>query len=94
MEEEQILDWYKENSRWFRALPFCCYISVKSKLVFDYKSRVAYSNIELVKDNKDIKHPSVRECLKYFRFENGLDIHHVEVPAQVELDQLSFTVSL
>ena len=49
--------------------------------------RVAYSNIELVKDNKDIKHPSVRECLKYFRFENGLDIHHVgERLLKVELD--------
>lgn len=93
------VDWYKENESIVisAAMNYHCYISVKRQVgFFDYKSRVAYSNIELVKDNKDIKHPSVRECLKYFRFENGLDIHHVgELPAQSGIgSSSSFTVGL
>lgn len=92
-------DWYEANpsSVIVAAMDHYCYISVKKQPnFFDYKSRVAYSKIELVKSNHEIKHPSVRECLKYFNFDSGLDIHHVgELPAQSGIgSSSSFTVGL
>ena len=35
-----------------------------------------YSKIELVGDNSQIEHPSVRECLRYMQLQDGIEIHH------------------
>ena len=90
-------EWYKDNPTLVivSAMDYYCYISIKKQFnFFEYKSRVSYSKTEFVNENTDIKHPSVRECLRYFQFENGLDIQHVgELPAQSGIgSSSSFTV--
>ena len=60
------------------AMDYYSYVLVTRKPKFfpEYISKIAYSDIEYVKQNTDIKHPSVRECLRYFNFETGLDLAH------------------
>ena len=90
-------EWYKTHPTLVivSAMDYYCYISIKKQCnFFKYKSRVSYSKTEFVKKNSEIRHPSVRESLKYFQFENGLDIQHVgELPAQSGIgSSSSFTV--
>ncbi len=61
---------------------------------FDYKIRVGYSKVELVNSIADIQHPSVRECLKFYGVDEGLDVHiFAELPARTGLgSSSSFTV--
>jgi D-glycero-alpha-D-manno-heptose-7-phosphate kinase len=63
---------------------------------FDHKYRVAYSLIENVVDIEDLKHPAVREVIKFLEFKNGLEIHHDgDLPARTGLGSSSaFTVGL
>lgn len=73
------------------------YVSVmntKSKF-FDYKIRISYSKTELVNHLDEIKHPSVRECLKFMGIESNLDIHiFSDLPMRTGLgSSSSFTVS-
>lgn len=46
---------------------------------FDYKTQVSYSTIEKVNSYEDIKHPLVRECMKY------LDMHELHVTYDADL---------
>lgn len=77
-----------------------CYITCRHlPPFFDYKHRIVYSSTECVTKLSDIKHPSVRECLRYFRFDSidvGLEIHHDgDLPARSGLGSSSaFTVGL
>ncbi len=61
---------------------------------FDYKLRVSYSKIELVKNVEEILHPSVRCCLQYRKIDLPLDIHiSSDLPARTGLgSSSSFTV--
>ena len=61
---------------------------------FEYKIRVGYSKAELVNDVNDIKHPSVRETLKFKKISGNLDIHiFSDLPARTGLgSSSSFTV--
>ena len=43
---------------------------------FDHKYRIVWSHIENVKYINQIKHKAVKEMLKYFKIENGLEIHY------------------
>lgn len=63
---------------------------------FDHRTRISYTLIELVKEFDEIKHPSVRECLKYMAIEKGVEIHHDgDLPARTGLgSSSSFTVAL
>lgn len=63
---------------------------------FDYKYRIRYYQREEVNFVKEIRHPSIREALKYFKVSDGLDIvHHGDLPAQSGLGTSStFTVGL
>jgi len=63
---------------------------------FDYKSRIVYSKVELVKSNDDIQHPAVKGVLKYMNIEEGVEIHHDgDLPARTGLGSSSaFTVGL
>ena len=63
---------------------------------FDYKYRVrCYLHEEAQKVN-EIKHPSVRECIKYLKLEKGIEIvHNADLPARSGLGSSStFTVGL
>ena len=33
---------------------------------FEYKTRIVYGQVEMVKSNEEITHPSVKNCLQYF----------------------------
>ena len=72
--------WYNSNPSTIivASMDYSCYVTISRKPNFfpEYKSRVAYGKIEHVNDNGDIVHPSVRECLRFFNFESGIDIYH------------------
>ncbi|MBS0625106.1 MAG: kinase [Verrucomicrobia bacterium] len=61
---------------------------------FDYKMRISYSKIELVKTIDEIQHPSVKACLNFKNISSPLDIHiSGDLPAKTGLgSSSSFTV--
>jgi D-glycero-alpha-D-manno-heptose-7-phosphate kinase len=64
--------------------------------LFDYAIRVSYSRLETVDCIDEIEHPAVRECLRFLRVEDGIEIHYVgDLPARTGLgSSSSFTVAL
>jgi D-glycero-alpha-D-manno-heptose-7-phosphate kinase len=91
--------WFKENGGKVLSTTFdkYCYISIRNlPPFFDHKYRIVYSLIESVNNLKDIKHPAVREVLKYLKSTIGLEIHHDgDLPARSGLGSSSaFTVGL
>ncbi|MBF0208417.1 MAG: kinase [Oligoflexia bacterium] len=74
-----------------------CYITCRMlPPFFEHKYRIVYSIIEMVEKLDQIKHPSVRETLKYLNATNGLEIHHDgDIPARSGIgSSSSFTVGL
>jgi D-glycero-alpha-D-manno-heptose-7-phosphate kinase len=50
--------------------------------LFDYNLKVSYSKIELVETIADIEHNIFRECLRYYRIQNGISLHNsFDLPA-------------
>lgn len=80
------------------AISYYCRLSVRFLPQFfpEYKSRIVYSSIEVVKNNSEIKHPSVRSCLKFMNMLDGVEIHHDgDLPARSGIgSSSSFTVGL
>jgi D-glycero-alpha-D-manno-heptose-7-phosphate kinase len=79
------------------AMARYCYISIrKLPPFFEHKSRVVYSKIESVLDHQEFVHPSIRKCLEYLNFEQGVEIHHDgDLPAKSGIgSSSSFTVGL
>ena len=57
---------------------------------FSYKHRIRYYKQEESNTIEDIKHPSVRECAKYLKIKDGIEIvHNGDVPAQSGLGSSS-----
>ncbi len=91
---------------WFRArggavlsttIDKYCYITCRRlPPFFEYKSRIVYSKVELVKANSQIEHPAVRAILDYLKVEEGVEIHHDgDLPARTGLgSSSSFAVGL
>ena len=91
---------------WFRehggavvgtAIDKYCYITVRRlPPFFEHKSRIVYSQVELVHKVEDIKHPAVRGILADRGITDGLEIHHdADLPARSGLgSSSSFTVGL
>ena len=91
--------WFEENGGAVlgTTIDKYCYITCRYlPPFFDHYSRICYTLIETVKKFDDIKHPSVRECLKYMQIEKGIEIHHDgDLPARTGLgSSSSFTVAL
>jgi D-glycero-alpha-D-manno-heptose-7-phosphate kinase len=63
---------------------------------FNHKSRIVWSEIELVNDIPEIHHPSARECLRFCGIREGVEIHYDgDLPARSGLgSSSSFTVGL
>jgi D-glycero-alpha-D-manno-heptose-7-phosphate kinase len=63
---------------------------------FDHRSRIVYSQVELVRDVNEIQHPAVRGILLEKGRTEGLEIHHdADLPARSGLGTSSaFTVGL
>ena len=91
---------------WFRehggavigmAIDKYCYITVRHlPPFFEHRSRIVYSQVELVEGVADIKHPAVRGILADMGIHEGLEIHHdADLPARAGLgSSSSFTVGM
>ncbi len=91
--------WYKENGGAVlsTAINKYCYITCRYLPPFhNFKHLVRYYKREEAQSVDEIQHPSVRECLKFLEFSQGVDIvHHADLPARSGLGSSStFTVGL
>lgn len=92
-------DWYEKEGGEVLSTTIdkYCYLSLRYKQPFlKYKYRIIYTKIENVNYLKEIKHPLVREILKYYKIKKGLEIHHdADLPARTGLgSSSSFAVGL
>ncbi|MBN2008112.1 kinase [candidate division KSB1 bacterium] len=74
-----------------------CYLSCRYlPPFFEHRIRVVYSKIENAQTYDEIKHPSVREVLRFLEFDRGVEIHHDgDLPARSGMGtSSSFTVGL
>jgi D-glycero-alpha-D-manno-heptose-7-phosphate kinase len=79
------------------AIDRYCHLSVSDlPSCFDYRIRVAYSRLELVKSVEEIAHPVVRACLELKGVTGGVEINHfADLPARTGLGtSSSFTTGL
>ena len=91
--------WYEENGGAVLGTTInkYCYITCRYlPPFFEHKHRIAYSLVEQVQDVDEIRHPSVREALKFMGINGGMEIHHDgDLPARTGLGSSSaFTVGL
>ena len=74
-----------------------CYLTCRRlPPFFEHKIRVVYSTIENCHSIEELKHPAVREVLRFAGFEQGIEIHHDgDLPARSGMASSSaFTVGL
>ncbi len=91
--------WYRENGGAVLGTTInkYCYITCRYlPPFFEHKHRIIYSQMEQVQDIDEIRHPSVRETLKFMGITEGIEIHHDgDLPARTGLgSSSSFTVGL
>jgi D-glycero-alpha-D-manno-heptose-7-phosphate kinase len=91
--------WYRENGGAVIGVSInkFCYITCRYLPPFhDYKYLVRYYLREEAQSLDEIKHPAVRECLRFLKLSKGIDIvHHGDLPARSGLGSSStFTVGL
>ncbi len=89
--------WYRENGGVVlnTTIDKYCYINCRFlPPFFGYKYRIRYSLREEKCDITQIKHPTVRECLKFMRIEQGIEmVHTSDLPARSGIGSSSaFTV--
>lgn len=73
------------------------YITVNNlSVISEYKYKNTYSKVEYCNEINEIKHPSIRESLRFMEVFNGIEIHTVsDLPAKTGLgSSSSFTVGL
>ncbi len=91
--------WYRENGGAVlgTTIDKYCYITCRClPPFFEHKHRIVYSQAELVQDIDEIRHPAVRETLRFMGITDGMEIHHDgDLPARTGLgSSSSFTVGL
>ena len=91
--------WYREHGGAVLATSIdkYCYITCRYlPPFFEHKTRLAYSQVELVARNADLKHPAARAILEHLKIEDGIEIHHDgDLPARTGLGSSSaFAVGL
>ncbi len=89
--------WYRENGGVVlnTTIDKYCYISCRYlPPFFGYKYRIRYSLREEKCNIDQIEHPAVRECLKFMRIEQGIEmVHTSDLPARSGIGSSSaFTV--
>ena len=89
--------WYRDNGGVVlnTTIDKYCYISCRFlPPFFDYKYRIRYSLREEKGDIDEIKHPAVRECLKFMRIKQGIEmVHTSDLPARSGIGSSSaFTI--
>lgn len=91
--------WYAENGGAVLSTSInrYCYLTVRNlPPFFEYRHRIVWSRIELVKTIEEIQHPVIRALLPLMDLPQGLEIHHdSDLPARTGLGSSSaFTVGL
>ena len=91
--------WYKDNEGAVlsTSIDKYCYLTCRHlPPFFEYKHRIVYSKIELVKDIDEIHHPVVKACLNHMNINEGIALHHEgDLPARTGLgSSSSFAVGL
>ena len=91
--------WYRENGGRVisTTIDKYCYVTLRElPPFFKYKHLFRYFEREEVNTIDEIKHPSIRECLKYLDMNKNIELmHHADLPAQSGLGSSStFTVGL
>lgn len=74
-----------------------CYITARHlPPFFEHRIRVVYSRIESCMHRDEIRHPAVREVLRFLEIDRGVEIHHDgDLPARSGMGSSSaFTVGL
>lgn len=89
--------WYRDNGGVVlnTTIDKYCYISCRFlPPFFDYKYRIRYSLREEKGDIDEIQHPAVRECLKFMRIKQGIEmVHTSDLPARSGIGSSSaFTI--
>jgi len=92
-------DWYLKHggSVLGTAIDKYCYLTCRHlPPFFEHKYRLVYSQIESCTEISQIKHPAVREVLRFLRMDRGVEIHHDgDLPARSGMgSSSSFTVGL
>jgi D-glycero-alpha-D-manno-heptose-7-phosphate kinase len=91
--------WYRQHGGAVLAATIdkYCYLTCRYlPPFFEHRFRIVYRNIETCQSPEEIRHPAVRETLKYLGFERGLELHHDgDLPARSGMGSSSaFTVGL
>jgi len=91
--------WFEHNGG--KTLAFTinkyCHVTFRElPKFFWHKYRIVYSKTELCNKISEIKHPTVRNVLKYFDIKEGVEIHHFsDLPSRSGIGSSSaFTVAL
>ena len=89
--------WYRDNGGVVlnTTIDKYCYISCRFlPPFFDYKYRIRYSLREEKGEIDEIQHPAVRECLKFMRIKQGIEmVHTSDLPARSGIGSSSaFTI--
>ncbi|MBP7215988.1 MAG: kinase [Candidatus Omnitrophica bacterium] len=89
--------WYNENggSVLSTTINKYCYINCRYlPPFFNYKHRIRYTLREETQTIDEIKHPAVRECLRFLKISDGIEmVHTSDLPAQSGIgSSSSFTV--
>ena len=72
-----------------------CYITCRHlPPFFDHKFRIRYTSKEEIQNIEEIRHPSVRECLRFMEIDKGIEmVHSGDIPAMSGIgSSSSFTV--
>ena len=91
--------WYRQHGGAALATTISkyCYITCRwLPPFFEHKSRIVWRLVELVQENSEIQHPSVRATLELLGITQGVELHHDgDLPARTGLGSSSaFTVGL
>jgi D-glycero-alpha-D-manno-heptose-7-phosphate kinase len=91
--------WYRDNGGAVLSTTINKYCHVSCRYLppfFDYKYLLRYSLREEVTAIEEMKHPSVRECLRFMGVDKGVEIVHTgDIPARSGIGSSSaFTIGL
>ena len=89
--------WYRQHGGAVVATTIdkYCYLTCRYlPPFFEHRYRLVYSRMENCQAIDEIKHPSVREVLRYLKIDRGLEVHHdADLPARSGMGSSSaFTV--
>ena len=91
--------WFEENGGAVLSTTIDKYCHVSCRYLppfFGYKSRVAWSKVQLVNSWQEIEHPAVRGALRYMGIDEGVEIHNFDdLPARSGMgSSSSFSVGI